>query len=432
MAKPKFYLKSVSNEQSTSERLIFLSFSYNGHRFKFSTGLKVNPDDWNEQSQKIREKASYGLAKARTANDLLRKMANAVEVIHLESLSKGIILSTLELRQEMENQFRKESSSTGRTLSDFIEVFIQLRSESPSYQVQSIKVYRTVKGKVASFIKMKGKKSLEFKDVSLEFWEQFRDFLFGQNLSENTIHKNLTTLKTIINSAREKDEWREVAEGAYVFSSVKKLGIAKEPVAKVYLTVEELELLNDLELANERLVRVRDLFLLGANTGLRFSDFTRIHPDNFQELDGVRVLAIDTLKTGEKVIIPINDMVEEVLNRNEGEAPKGISNQKMNQYLKELGQLAGFDAPLLITKKIGGVKVTTRYQKYELLSTHTARRSFATNAFKAGLPPIAIMKLTGHRTESAFMRYIQISKEENAVLLSSNDFFKRGKLRLVK
>ncbi len=180
MAKPKFYLKSVSNEQSTSERLIFLSFSYNGHRFKFSTGLKVNPDDWNEQSQKIREKASYGLAKARTANDLLRKMANAVEVIHLESLSKGIILSTLELRQAMEEQFRKESSSNGRTLSDFIEVFIQLRSESPSYQVQSIKVYRTVKGKVASFIKMKGKKSLEFKDVSLEFWEQFRDFLFGK------------------------------------------------------------------------------------------------------------------------------------------------------------------------------------------------------------------------------------------------------------
>jgi len=104
----------------------------------------------------------------------------------------------------------------------------------------------------------------------------------------------------------------------------------------------------------------------------------------------------------------------------------------MNEYLKELGELAGFDEVFIDSKKRGGVKVAQPFRRCELLCTHTARRSFATNAYKEGVPSLAIMKITGHRTEAAFMRYIQISKEENAVLLAKNAFFKLSPLRFAK
>jgi len=103
----------------------------------------------------------------------------------------------------------------------------------------------------------------------------------------------------------------------------------------------------------------------------------------------------------------------------------------MNRYLKELGEVAGIDEPVIITRTQGGEKVSETKRKFELISTHTARRSFATNAYKAGVPSLAIMTITGHKTEEAFMRYIQVSKEENAVLMAKHPFFNSTHLQAV-
>ncbi|MBK8920709.1 MAG: site-specific integrase, partial [Saprospirales bacterium] len=307
-----------------------------------------------------------------------------------------------------------------RGLFAFIENFIQERTASPKFKEGSIKQYRNLFNKLKEFAQSKHKQRLDFRDITPEFWEQYRDFLYAQNLAENTVHKQLRILKTILADATEKGATGEVE----VYRNTKRLGVKAEPVQKIYLSMAELETLFHLELTgNFRLARVRDLFLIGAFTGLRFSDFTQIRPEHFNVIDGVEVIEIDTEKTGERVVIPVHPYVRAILKRNGGQPPRGISNQKMNNYLKELGELAGFTEPFIITKKIGGEKVTHTFRKFELLSTHTARRSFATNAFKSGVQALSIMKITGHKTEAAFMRYIQITKEENALLLSRNKFF---------
>jgi integrase len=98
----------------------------------------------------------------------------------------------------------------------------------------------------------------------------------------------------------------------------------------------------------------------------------------------------------------------------------------MNKYLKEMGKMAGIDGTEMQVKTNGGRRYEVTVPKYELISTHTARRSFATNAFKAGVPSISIMRITGHSTEKAFMKYIKITNEDNARLLSNHRFFNPG------
>ena len=103
--------------------------------------------------------------------------------------------------------------------------------------------------------------------------------------------------------------------------------------------------------------------------------------------------------------------------------PKGKANQHLNREIKHIAKAAGIKGSIVLTRTQGGKKVSTTYQKWELVTTHTARRSFATNLYKAGIPAINIMKITGHRNVGTFMKYIKIDAEENAELLSKHKLF---------
>lgn len=417
-----FYLKSGGNPR---ERLLYFFFHYNGNRLKYSTGQKVPPKYWNEEKQQARETKEF--PQHSELNALLRNLAQEAERLYLKGLNSGRVLTTDELRAGLDIFRGKAQNAPQRGLFAFFENFISERTASPKFKDGSVKVYRTLYRKLKDFAQTKRKRRLDFRDITPEFWEQFRDYLYSLNLAENTVHKQLRTLKTILSDAAEKGATGEVE----VYTNTKRLGVAAEPVQKIYLSLAELEILFNMDLSGSpKLARVRDLFLIGSFTGLRFSDFTQIRPEHFTTIDGVEVLEIDTEKTGERVVIPVHPYVRAILKRNDGQTPRGISNQKMNDYLKELGERAGFTEPFIITKKIGGEKVTQTFRKFELLSTHTARRSFATNAFKSNVPALAIMKITGHRTEAAFLRYIQITKEENALILAKNKFFQLTPLRV--
>jgi len=212
----------------------------------------------------------------------------------------------------------------------------------------------------------------------------------------------------------------------------KRFAAPHEEVEHIYLTDGELESITKLDLSKSpRLDRVRDLFLIGCYTALRFSDFTAIKPENIITTStGARAVKINTFKTSQTVIIPIHPTVEAILAKYENHLPRAISNQKMNKYLKDIGEAAEIKTPVQITKTIGGARVQTSVPKYKKISSHTARRSGATNMFLAGVPSLAIMKITGHKTESVFMKYICIDEEVNANILMQHDYFK-PKMRVV-
>ncbi len=188
----------------------------------------------------------------------------------------------------------------------------------------------------------------------------------------------------------------------------------------------------DLDLSdNSRLEWVRDLFLVGAWTGLRFSDFTGITAKDIQG----DYIHIQTQKTGQKVVIPIHWTVKEIMNkykgRYENSLPPEISNVKMNAYLKEIGRMMDIlKTKESITVKKAGKTMHRKVEKWELLTSHTCRRSFSTNMYKAGVPTITIMGITGHKTEKAFLRYIKVTPDEHAKILMRH-FQKQNRLKIV-
>jgi integrase len=135
------------------------------------------------------------------------------------------------------------------------------------------------------------------------------------------------------------------------------------------------------------------------------------------------MIKIQTQKTGVIVVIPLHRYVKEIIDKYEGVPPQNISNQKMNGYLKELGQEAKIKDGTLISLTKGGNRQSIVHEKWKLITTHTARRSFASNAYLAGVPAISLMKITGHHTEKSFLKYIKISQEDNANKLINHPFF---------
>jgi integrase len=195
---------------------------------------------------------------------------------------------------------------------------------------------------------------------------------------------------------------------------------SREDSDTIYLSEKELDVLYALKLKGEKDI-ARDYFLIGCYTGLRFSDWDQLKTSIIK--DGMA--SIRAAKTGELSMIPIHPRVIAILNKyDDGILPKKLSIQKMNEYIKAIGLQAKIkeDIETRITK--GGKVVKSTDPKYKLMSTHTARRTFASILVLNGISPYLIMKITGHRTLSSFEKYVRIEDLQASVELKDVDFFK--------
>ena len=250
---------------------------------------------------------------------------------------------------------------------------------------------------------------LDFQDIDQDFLSSFVAFLQGLNKATNTISHKVICIKAVMRAACERgltdnERWKFYRNST-------------EQTESVALSEEELGRIHDYDFSGDpRLERVRDLFLVGCWTGLRFSDVTRIRRENI--MDGF--IDITQSKTYGRVVIPLHPVFREIWDKYGGDLPTDISNQKFNDYIKEVCRTVGLKEGVLKSITKGGRLITTRYEKWQLVSSHTARRSFATNLYKSGFPSISIMQITGHKTETAFLKYIKVSKQEHARLLADH------------
>lgn len=187
----------------------------------------------------------------------------------------------------------------------------------------------------------------------------------------------------------------------------------------VYLNLTELSRLRNLQHLSESAKVARDLFLVGCFTGMRYSDYSRLTNENIVD----NLIYTRTRKTGTKVMVPINSTIREIIKRYDGFPRWTNSQQNFNKMIKRICRRAKIDDKILIERHEGAKPVKRIIKKYELVTSHTARRSFATNALLAGIPVPKIMLFTGHVTQESFFKYIRISKQENAEELSTHSFF---------
>jgi integrase len=195
----------------------------------------------------------------------------------------------------------------------------------------------------------------------------------------------------------------------------------------VYLAPDELAAIYRLDLsARPGLERVRDLFIVGAWTGLRFGDLSRLQPEHV--VDGK--IFIRTDKSGKEVWIHIHPFVRAIMAKYGGRMPAAVSNQKHNDYLKELAAMVPeLQTRVMIGSTVAGIRREVACMKWECITTHTARRSFASNLYRTGTAAQTIMKVTAHTTEQSFMRYIRLTNEEHADMIAASPLFQLAPLK---
>ena len=268
----------------------------------------------------------------------------------------------------------------------------------------------------------------------MDFYNRFTAWFNTKGHSVNYLGEKIKILKVVLNDARDIDHLHTNT----VYLS-KQFETPWDITDAIYLNDDELmriyhvplnensikEVMTDGRSLNvgrklAAMRKARDMFLIGAYTGLRFSDYSRLKPQNIQ--DGV--IRIRNKKTGVTTAVPEHWVVKEIID-NGYDFDHPLFEQKLNYQIKHVAKVAGLTEQVLITKNVGGKVEEGLFEKYKLISSHTARRSFATNAYKAGIPTVAIMKITGHRRETTFLRYIRITDKENAELLKSSSFFSK-------
>lgn len=409
MAKVSFFLKEPTSKDET---LVYLFFNFNNQRLKYSTGEKINPKFWNLNEMRARDTQKF--PEAQEFNSRLDKMAGKAMSIYRRFYNDDIPINLKTLRDEFDKEIRKHGiENKSKDLFSFIDKFIEegkgVKSEL------TLKSYSNTLRHLKNFSDFR-KKKFNFEDIDLEFYSEFISYLTNElGFSQNSIGSQIKILKTFLNEATERGINKNLEFKKRKFRKV------YVDTDTIYLNSRELEKLYNFDLSkNPKFERVRDLFIVGCYTGLRFSDFIQIKQENVFDSNKIK---IRTQKTGEVVVIPLHPFVREIMAKYNGNIPEPISNQKMNDYLKEIGKLAGLDELIEVTITKAGKLVKSTTEKYNLIMTHTARRSFATNLYMADVPSITIMKITGHKTEKNFLRYIRISQEENANKLLNHPFF---------
>jgi integrase len=416
MAKIHFFTRTITKDKNSLVPIYVRLKSGRKIDLCCKADLLIKPDNWSNETQQARQRAN-GFKIKSDFNDKIAKLRAAIES-ELEQVHQADITSEW-LKILIDKHWYPDKYKT--TLFSFIQSFIDKSETKPNPKTGRPVCYKMRREYEVTFDYLKKYaaktgKAIDFKNIDLDFYDGFTQYLQNEELNEdgtikkkklavNTIGKKIQTLKIFLNAA--KDESKNSYEG---YRS-KKFVAMTEDSETIYLTESELTKLFEHDFTkNPALERVRDLFLVGCWTGCRFSDIAQITPENVSE----GFIHLKQYKTGTKVVIPLHPVVTAILNKYNGRLPEAISNQKFNESLKDIARLAGIDERThkAITK--GGVKVSTAYKKWQLCCTHTARRSFATNLYKSDFPSLSIMAITGHKTEESFLKYIKVTPDEHA------------------
>lgn len=422
-----FYLKPVDKE---GKSLIFLNFKYSSNRLFFSFGERIKPENWNYKKQRSKRKDINTTDGNHSLNDLLDNLQSICLKSYLLEKTKGI--PTPEKLRSYLTEFLVQNLNVAETKNGFFELidrFIkgEIKHKGREKSKNTLSNYNTTRQHLAGY-ETKYKTKLTFDNINLDFFYNYVSYLKtlegrkGTGLSPNTIAKDITVLKVFMSEAVDLKLTTNLE------FKHKKFTIAEEETDSVYLTEKEILHIYHYDFnSNKRLEQVRDLFVFGCFVGLRYSDYSTIKPENLVLIGGDQFIKIITTKTKELVIIPCNPVVLDILDKHKesyNSLPKSFSNQKFNEYIKEVCETAGL-------KEKGRLSTDPNKALFDCVSSHTARRSFATNFYLQGFSTIDLMKITGHKTEKAFMKYIRVTKLDAAQRLNEH-MKKRSKENVLK
>lgn len=422
MPKYNFNLRNASAKGTTPINLVI---RWENRRLVYPTGEKIAPGYWCDKPgqrnfQRAKETKSFPEHPEFNdrLNDLLLKASAAFRNFKTD---QGRDPEPEELRLALDKGMGKAEQQETDLLR-FIAKWNKDR-EGATNKTDGRALHPTYHGRnrvALDLLKVYAVKSrrggrIPFAKVDKAFVDGFAKYLTTtKKLATNTVGKYMRALREFIGAA--------VDAGHVVPPSVVRrggIGIPEDKnITKIALSPHELAAMLALDLSGQpRLDRTRDLFIVGAWTGLRFGDLVRIQPEH---IDG-DYIRIHTGKTGEEVTIPLHSHVRHVLAKYGGKMPPVKSNQGQNKDIKKVAAMVPqLQKRIMVVRTVGGIRQEEAKAKWELVATHTARRSFATNYYLDGQPIRTIRAITGHRTDAVFLRYVVLDGKEHADLLAKS------------
>lgn len=295
------------------------------------------------------------------------------------------------------------------TLLAYFEYYLNVRSRKLKQNIANWKKHVSIKNMVINFIEYLNKErsdqinDIEIKQVDDEFAHLWTEYGINQNYEVSTIKKGFNIIKTVLKHAKHHNGIE--LNRAFDFL---KIDLESDELPKIWLNFEELKKIEAVTGLNENQETARDWLIISCYTGQRVSDFMRFN-DSMVRKDG-QFIEFKQVKTGKQMAVPILPEVKAILDKRGGKFPKRLTDQKYNNFVKEVCLRAGITNKMKgkITKVLPDGKirgVTGIYKKHELITSHVGRRSFATNYY--GKVPTAYIKtVTGHATEAMLLKYI--------------------------
>jgi hypothetical protein len=402
MATVNFMYRSNKPMANLTIRLLF---RHKGKDFVFSAKTKniIEADYWNNDHNKTRILDAKLQNKQSELKAELLEIENHIlknfELADKDRMPKGWLQSQIDFYYNP-----KVQTTISNRLVEYIDYYIECKKVDLSSS--SLMKYTTIQSKL---IKLEAslKKTIFIENIDESFKNEFVKYYKENKYNQNTIQRELAFVKTFCRHARNN--------GIETSIQLDGLLLQKAKVEKVYLTFEELEKIESIQLEDEALENARNWLIISCFTGQRVSDFLNFKSDMIRIEDGIQLIEFTQKKTGKIMSLALHPKVIQILNKNNGAFPYKISDQRYNEHIKTVCRLAGLKSIV----KGGKVdpdtnrKVYDSYPKYELVTSHIGRRSFATN-FYGKIPTSLLINATGHSTESMFLEYIGKSQTQQA------------------
>jgi integrase len=398
MATIKYFLQSESNPSGIYIRI------REGRNLdaKAKTNFVINPIDWSSTKGQPKNLKN---AEFKQLNENLNKLK--FELLNHYNNSVGKITIDTQWIKDFINPPTKAESLTNK-LTQYIDYYtLQNKNEIGSSTYKRNNVYR----KLIERFEIETRTKYLIKDVTSDFKIKFENYCAKQGYAPNTIARTLKFIKTVCYHARNNG-----IEAHFQLDNIKTKLVK---VDKIYLTKDELSIIENTHLEHEYLINARDWLIISCETGQRVSDFMRFKKDFIRFENNVPLIEFTQVKTNKIMTIPLSKKVLSILELRNGEFPRQISDQRYNEYIKDVCKIAG------ITDKIKGSKLnpatnrkqTGIFEKWELVTSHIGRRSFATNNY-GRIPTSLLIAATGHSTEKMFLEYIGKTDTQKAIQLA--------------
>ncbi|GAA4748957.1 site-specific integrase [Flavisolibacter ginsenosidimutans] len=415
------------NIRKDGTSVVFIQYCYSAeNRTILNTEIAVPPAFWNKKTGSISKDLPAGYGDYKELNEELKRLYRLAEDIVefaikknlpdrgkfvKETFSPRFDLMTLTAETEAAKLVALNSCALNRDLFHQLDDYIQ--SKEKNVAPSTVGIFRQMKEHLFAFQTFR-KEPIKFESLDYGFYEAFKDYLTFEHvqvrrkevikgLKVNTVGKTVKQLRTFV-----KDRIRRKIIAPIDLTEFQ---ICEEEADAVYLSETEIQQILDADLSGSpHLAKYRDLFVFGCLTGLRFSDFSQIKASDVRD----RKLFKKQEKSESWVVIPLKQVAFQIFTGRFKQQIPRISNPDLNYYIKEVGRMAGIDTSISFSHKRGGKTIAVTKPKYEWITSHTCRRSFCTNEFLAGTPVQLIMKISGHKKEKSFYRYIRISAEEAA------------------